>query len=187
MYADGTHPGTIDRPQRFGSSSYSRLDPGQSTLRVDLFGMAGGVSTANMGWGPMQYYEYITGGNAPGIPHIFFGTATPANVGIGRLHTQVFWGRIDQSDFSPVHGTTYYSSLFEPGTRRFATGLVVALQPRGIPGLELGAARFFHSPWPREGIPNSYFTRPFSAILKRNVKASAGFPDDRGEIGRAHV
>ena len=180
IYADGKFPTQIDRPQRFGSAPYSRVDPGQSTVRVDLFGMAAGISTANMGWGPMQYYEYITGANAPGIPHIFFGTSTPANVKIGRVHTQVIWGRIDQSDFSPVQGTSYYSSLAETGTKRFAAGLVGVFEPSGIAGLELGAARFFHSPWPREGIPHSYVTKPFSAILKRNVRASAGFPDDRG-------
>lgn len=179
-FADGQFPGNIDRPQRFGAGPYSRPDPGQSTIRVDLFGMAGGISTADMGWGPMQYYEYITGGNAPGFPHIFFGTGEPANIGIGRLHTQVFWGRIEQSEFSPVRGTTYYSSLLETGTRRFATGLVAVFEPRGIDGLELGAARFFHAPWPKEGIPRSYFTKPFSGILKKDVTGAAGFPDQAG-------
>jgi hypothetical protein len=180
VYADASFPTAVDRPQRFGAGAYSRVDPGQSTLRLDLFGMTGGISTANMGWGPMQYYEYITGGNAPGFPHLFFGTGSPANVGIGRVHTRIFWGRIEQTDFSPVRGTTYYSSILETGTRRFATGIVGVVQPRGLDGLELGAARFFHAPWPREGIPRSYFTRPVSAILKKNVGASPGFSDERG-------
>jgi hypothetical protein len=180
IFADGQFPTTVDRPQRFGSGVYSRVDPGQSTVRLDLFGIVAGISTANMGWGPMQYYEYITGGNAPGIPRVFFGTGGPVSIGIGRVHTQVFWGRIDQSSFSPVRGTPYYSSALETGTKRFGAGLVGILQPRGIDGLELGAARFFHAPWPREGIPHSYFTKPFSAILKKNVTASVGFPDDRG-------
>jgi hypothetical protein len=179
-YADAVYPGLIDRPQRFGSGPYSRVDPGQSTVRIDLFGLAAGASTADMGWGPMQYYEYITGGNAPGIPHVFFGTGAPVNVGIGRAHAQVIWGRIDQSDFSPVHGTTYYSSLIETGTKRFASGLVGVFQPRGIDGLEIGAARFFHSLWPREGIPRSYFTKPFSALLKKDIKPVLGFSDTQG-------
>jgi len=180
VFADGEFPVQVDRPQRFGSGPYSRLDPGQSTIRVDLLGMAGGVSTADMGWGPMQYYEYITGANAPGFPHVFFGTGAPVNIGIGRLHTQAFWGRIDQSGFSPVTGTTYYSSLLETGTRRFATGVVGVFEPRGIDGLEVGVGRFFHEPWPREGIPRSYLTKAFSAILKKNVTSTPGFPDERG-------
>jgi hypothetical protein len=128
----------------------------------------------------MQYYEYITGGNAPGIPHLFFGTGAPVNIGIGRVHTQVFWGRIDQSDFSPVHGTKYYSSLLETGTERFASGLVAVFEPRGIDGLEVGAARFFHSLWPKDGIPRSYFTKPFSAILKKDIRPELGFGDTQG-------
>ncbi|MDQ6873106.1 MAG: hypothetical protein M3037_14065, partial [Gemmatimonadota bacterium] len=61
-YADPLFAGAIDRPQRFGSSSYSRVDPGESTARLDLLGITAGVSTANMGWGPMELYPYIIGG-----------------------------------------------------------------------------------------------------------------------------
>ncbi|HYX82722.1 MAG TPA: hypothetical protein VE714_10045, partial [Gemmatimonadales bacterium] len=34
-FADGSVGDIIDRPQRFGNGAYARLDPGQSTLRVD--------------------------------------------------------------------------------------------------------------------------------------------------------
>jgi hypothetical protein len=179
-YGDGQFPTAIDRPQRFGSTAYSRLDPGQTTIRLDVLGTTAGISTADMGWGPMQHYEYITGSNAPGIPHIFLGTSAPVGTWIGRIHTQVIWGRIDQSDFSPVTGTKHYSSTAETGTRRFATGLVGVFQPRGIDGLEIGAARFFQSVWPKEGIPRSYLTKSFSSILKKNVKPSLGFLDPQG-------
>jgi hypothetical protein len=66
------------------------------------------------------------------------------------------------------------------GTLRFASGLVAVIQPRGIPGLEIGGGRFFHSLWPREGIPRSYITKPFQAILKKNVPLSPGLSDTRG-------
>lgn len=172
--------GGIDRPQRFGDASYSRFDPGQSTLRVDLLGVAVGVSGANMGWGPMHSYEYILGANAPGIPHIFFGTSTPRNVWIGKLHGRAIWGVLEQSEYSPVAGTRYYSSTVEPGTRRFATGLIATFEPRGLPGLELGAARFFHVLWPRKGPPRSYFTKVFQSVVKRGLPASPGLTDTQG-------
>lgn len=179
-FADALFPGGIDRPQRFGTSAYGRVDLGQSTIRIDTFGVTAGVSTADMGWGPMHEYEYIFSGNAPGFPHAFVGTSTPRNVFVGHLHAKLIWGELLQSDYSPVQGTSYYSSRLETGTRRFASGLIVVFQPRGIPGLELGGARFFHSAWPKEGPPRSYFTKPFESIVKKGLAPSFGFADDRG-------
>ena len=176
-YANGQFPEFVDLPQRFGASSYSRLDLGESTIRVDLFDVGAGVSTANIGWGPMEQYELILGGNGPGFPHAFVGTTHPVNVGIGHIHSQVFWGSLDQSKFSPVVGAEKYTSWLEPGTKRFATGLAALFQPRGIPGLEVGATRFFHLVWPRSGLPHSYFTAPFGSVFKRAVPVSIGFPD----------
>ncbi len=175
IYADPLSPTAIDRPQKFGASAYSRVDLGETTVRIDLLGLAAGVSTANMGWGPMELYPYILGGNAPGFPHAFVGTSSPLPIWIGRLHGRLVWGRLEQSAYSPVTGTSYYSSELEAGTNRFVSGVVGVFEPRGVPGLELGAARFFHSVWPRTGIPRSYFTKPFEAILKSALRGSAGF------------
>jgi hypothetical protein len=166
-------PATIDLPQSFGTRAYSRVDPGESTVRVDLLGLTAGVSTANMGWGPMENYPYVLGGaNAPGFPHAFVGTSAPLPIWIGRIHGRVIWGQLEQSAYSPVSGTSYYSSKLEPGTKRFASGLVAVFQPRGVDGLELGGARFFHSVWPKEGIPRSYLSIPFEAIYKASLGAS---------------
>lgn len=165
-FADPLFPGDVDRPQRFGTRAYSRVDPGETTLRLDVIGLAAGVSTANMGWGPMENYPYIIGGNAPGFPHAFLGTSTPLPIWIGRIHGRVIWGELEQSPYSPVTGTTYYSSIVETGTKRFASGAVGIFQPRGIDGLEVGVARFFHSLWPKQGIPRSYFSKPFQEIFK---------------------
>jgi len=172
-YADPLFPNNVDRPQRFGSSAYSRLDPGESTVRLDLFGVTAGLSTANMGWGPMESYPYILGANAPGFPHAFIGTSAPVYIWIGRVHGRVIWGELEQSPYSPVKGTSYYSSLLETGTKRFASGAVGIFQPRGLDGLEIGVARFFHSLWPKEGIPRSYFAKPFEAIFKVSLPSSS--------------
>jgi len=174
-FADPLFPGNVDRPQRFGNGTYSRLDPGETTVRVDGFGLTAGVSTANMGWGPMENYPYMLGGNAPGFFHGFLGTSTPLPIFIGRLHARAIWGELDQSAYSPVTGTSYYSSVIEPGTKRFATGVVASFLPRGIDGLEIGGGRFFHSFWPKEGIPRSYFTKPFEALFKVGLSGSPGF------------
>ena len=55
------------------------------------------------------------------------------------------------------------------------SGAVLIFEPRGAAGLELGVARFFHSIWPRTGIPQSYLTKPFEGLLKRGLGSPAGF------------
>ncbi|MBA3467164.1 MAG: hypothetical protein H0T21_07105 [Gemmatimonadaceae bacterium] len=171
-FADGRVATEVDRPQRFGDNAYSRLDPGQSSVRVDLSALTLGVSTANMGWGPMESFPFVVGGNAPGFLHAFVGTGTPVNVLIGRLHTRLIWGRLEQSAYSPVVGSKRYFSATEPGTQRFASGLVASFQPRGLPGLEIGGSRFFHSFWPQQGLPRSYFFKPLGAILRSSSSPS---------------
>lgn len=161
----------VDRPQRFGNGAYSQIDPGQSTLRVDLPFIAAGISTANQEWGPGQELPVILGNNAAGFPHIFAGTSEPLDLYIAKLHAKVIWGELFQSSYSSVTGPEYYVSADEPGTRRFATGFVLAVEPRGLTGLELGATRFFHSVWPESGIPGSYFTKFLQGLLKKGLPA----------------
>ena len=160
----------VDRPQRFGDKSYQQLDPGQSTVRVDLFGLSAGFATANEGWGPMVEYPLLLGNNAAGFPHIFVGTSQALPVLVGAAHLRVIYGRLDQSDYSPVVGSKYYFSNLEPGRVRFASGLIATFRPRIFDGLEIGAARFIHSIWPRTGIPKSYLRKPLQSFLKVNLQ-----------------
>ena len=95
--------------------------------------------------GRRNNFPYTLGNNAAGFPHVFFGTAKPANIWIAKLHTRVFYGQLDQSPYSSVTGPDYYSSVFQPGKKRFMAGLVGILQPRGVSGLEIGGTRFFHA------------------------------------------
>lgn len=172
----------VDRPQRFGNTPYSQVDPGQSSLRVDLPFVSAGVTTANEAWGPGQEFPIILGNNAAGFPHLFAGTSEPLNIFIAKLHARAMWGELFQSDYSSVTGPEDYTSRAEPGTRRFATGLVFVAEPRGIPGLEVGGARFFHMIWPISGIPRSYFTQVLQGFLKKNI-APDRIPDPRFPAG----
>ena len=179
--------GGVDLPQRFGSSAYSQADPGESTLRVDLPFVTAGISTANQGWGPGHSFPILLGNNAAGFPHAFVGSSEPINIWIGKLHGRVFWGELAQSDYSTVTGEEEFVSRAEPGTKRFATGIILIAQVRGLPGLEIGGTRFFHSIWPRSGIPPSYFTKVFQGILKKDVKPDRlqdpRFPASLDDVG----
>lgn len=156
-YADPRHPELIDHPQRFGDGVVARLDPGQSTLRADLGPLALGFSSANQVWGPGGEYSLILGTNAPGYVHAFAGTSRPLGVGIGRAHGRFVWGRLEQSEFARTAPDS---------SARFTAGLVAVFTPRGVPGLELGAGRFFHVPWPSDGIRARHLLRPIEALAK---------------------
>jgi hypothetical protein len=76
---------------------------------------------------------------------------------IGKIHGRLFWGRLSQSDYSPMRDVQPH---------RFATGLVGVLVPRGLPGLEIGGGRFFHILWSDNVLSHSNLTRTLSGILK---------------------
>ncbi len=168
-FADGRQSDEIDLPQRFGGGAYGRIDPGQSTLRVDAGPVAAGISTANQVWGPGTEYPLILGNAGPGFPHLFVGSARPLNLWVARVHARVVYGRLDQSA---------YSTVGPDSAHRFMSGLVAVVQPRGLPGLEVGGARFFHAPW--QGGPSAGdFATPFQGILKKSLQLdSAGQPPD---------
>lgn len=161
----------IDRPERFGSHAYQRLDPGNSSIQVELAGGTMGVSTANEHWGPLDEYPFLLGENAPGFLHAFFGTARPLNALIGRFSGRVIYGRLEQSAFSPVQGSEYFVSQAQSGRVRFASGALIVFEPRGFNGLEIGVARFIHSAWPSTGIPKGYLKKPFEAAFKSSLSA----------------
>jgi hypothetical protein len=142
-YGDGMSGSAIDRPQRFGNDVYAKLDPGHSTLRVDWHALAAGVTTANQYWGPASEFPIMLGNNAPGFPHAFLGTARPLDLWVLRVHGRLIWGRLTQSAFS--------SETAAAGVR-FGTGIVLDFTSRWIPGLEIGATRFSHRPWPAGGL-----------------------------------
>lgn len=176
-YGDMQFPGSVDRPRRFGDGGYGRVDWGESTLRVDLAGAAVGFSTASQWWGPADRFPFLLGNNAGGFPHAFAGTSAPVNLWLARVHAQVIWGQLEQSDYFVPTGIAR--------RKRFASGMVALVQPRGLPGLELGGARFFHAPWPDGGLPGRYISRPFESVLKVGLSSSSGSisTDDRSIDG----
>ena len=174
VFADGRYPTTIDLPQRFGNDPYSRLDAGESTVRLDLPLLTAGVSTAVQHWGPAIEYPLVLGSNAPGFLHGWIGTSTPLNLGIGRLHARVVWGRLEQSEYSSVRGAA---------SRRFMSGVVSAFAPRGLPGLEIGGARFFHTSWPADGLSWDNFAQPLEALFKTSLEDQEDGPDPKSDAG----
>jgi hypothetical protein len=166
-YAHGRFPRNMDAPQRFGNEPYGAVDAGQSMLAVDLPFVSIGVSTANQFWGPATEHPIILGNNAAGFAHLFAGTSEPLDVGLGKIHGRLIWADLRQSSYSPT---------VAPGHRRFGTGLIGVVVPRGVPGLELGLARFFHEQWPDHGVRWRDLAKPFESFFRSALPENPDTP-----------
>lgn len=170
-YNHATYGNSVDLPQRFGNEAYSRVDPGQSEIRIHTRFATAGISTANQWIGPATEYPFLLGNNAPGFPHVFAGTGNPVNVWIAKVHARVMWGKLYQSDFGPVTGGKYFTGD-QTGTERLTTSATFVLQPRGIPGLELGLSRYFHVPYTRSEPSGKFWAKPFKVLFLENEYAA---------------
>lgn len=166
VYRSPLTPRNADIPQAFGEGAYARLDPGNSTLRLDLYGAAVGISSAAQQWGPSQVHPLVLGPNAGGFSHAFAGTERPVSVGLGRIHGRVVWGRLEGSDFAPSRMRP--SGPLHP--RRLMTGLVAVFEPRGLTGLELGITRFAHIEWPTD-LGWEHLRQPFKTVIGSRPEA----------------
>lgn len=179
-FANARFPTRIDYPQRFGTTPYQRVDPGQSTARVSVLGISAGVSTANEFWGPAVAEPFLLSNNAAGFRHVFFGTAQPLGVGGMRVHLRTIAGRLDQSEYSTTDMT---------GIGRYLSGLVGVVTFRQLPGLELGGGRLFHNTFADSNVTLREVVAPvFQALLKVDrAKALGTFAGDEPDNQLASI
>jgi hypothetical protein len=154
--------GNIDWPERLGDKPFALFDWGQSRLGLEWRGLAAGVSTENMWWGPATQNPILMSNSAAGFPHLDLGTARPISVSLGHVELHVVWGRLAES--------AYFDTLPWNDTRLLA-GLTAAFRPRWIPGLTLGAARVFHQIW--DSLSTSDFLAIFQTPFKGGIADSA--------------
>lgn len=165
IYSDPHQGRSIDLPQRFGKGSYGRIDPGQSHVRLSAGGWSIAYSTENMGWGPASHFPFLLGANAGGFPHLKAGTTSARNLWLVRAAGHVFWGTLARSPFFADEGV-------DP--RRYATGAAFVLTPRGLDGVEIGAARFYHVRWPEGGFRRGPHTLVLRGVLKQGLLDQVG-------------
>ena len=150
--------GLIDQPQRFGGESYDGIDLGASYVRLDAAGLAVGVSSENVWWGPQRIFPLIMGNTAPGFPHLFVGTSRAVDIGIGRVQGELLWGRLTESKFFDTN---------PDNDKRVLGGLALGFEPRGLRGFTLGFTRAYHTTVPPEGYSLSEFLRvPYASVRK---------------------
>lgn len=171
-FANASNPNSVDLPQRFGARPLAAVQPGESELRIDS-GIAVGLATSSQWWGPMAEFPYVLGNNAGGFPRAFLGTARPLDLRVVRVHARIVYGRLEQSRFSRAAAGDEV---------RFAPGAVLVIEPRFLPGLEVGVSRFYHIPWPDSGLGAHELRRPLETFIKSALpveRRGADAPDAR--------
>ncbi len=125
-------PYSIDLPTRFGDSSVSRLDAGQSTALIGFRGVEGGISNENQWWGPGIRNALVLSNNAPGFPHAFIRTSRPWKNPLGDIEARILVGGLTESRYFDTTATNNVRSI---------SGLAFSLRPAFDRNLVLGATR----------------------------------------------
>lgn len=133
----------IDWPARHGEDAFTKVDLGQSHARLALGGVVLGLSHESLWRGPAARYPTVLSNTAGGFPHLYFGTASPADVGVGELEARVLWGRLDESD--------YFDQDSQNDTRLFSNG-TLTFRPDFAPGLFLGVTSSYQNTIPADGL-----------------------------------
>lgn len=166
-FRDPVSSGSIDEPQRFGSSALRSIGPGESFVRTDMFGFAIGLSNERLYWGPGVRHAILFSADGARFPHIFAGTSAPISFGLGQLRGQLLYGRLDESNWAPP-------SL---GSRRFGAGMIASWIPPRFP-LELGIARLYHKPWP-DAFRAKDLMSPFGSLFTDAQTFAGGVADNQ--------
>lgn len=182
-YRDSQFSTAVDRPQRMGAGAYRRIDPGESSVRLRIGPGVAGISSASLGWGVGETFPAIFGPNAGGFSHLFAGTAgrgIPVPF-LGRVSARYVLGVLEQSRWSPVEGSSVYVDDTQVGTRRVGSGLTISLMPAVFAGLELGASRFYHTPFTGRATRWRAWSKPIEGIFKSS-RPDAASPGDVGNL-----
>uniref|UniRef100_UPI004048749C capsule assembly Wzi family protein n=1 Tax=Algoriphagus sp. TaxID=1872435 RepID=UPI004048749C len=124
----------IEYVEIFEEGAYSKLLPGQSSIRLNFRAFSLGASTENICWGPGQYNSLLFSNNAFGFQHLTLNTKNPAKTFLGHFEGQIILGRLE--NFAPF-------LLRGKEDWRYVNGITFSYQPRWISGLYLGASRVF--------------------------------------------
>ncbi|GAB5524376.1 MAG: hypothetical protein Roseis2KO_22480 [Roseivirga sp.] len=167
----------IDEPERYGNESYKRLLPGQSSFRLNKWGLSLGVSTENIWWGPGMRNSIMMSNNAQGFEHITFNTTRPLKTKVGSFEWQFISGKLESSGFPPPDTTRTYTGrrIYIPKTDdwRYLQGFSFSYSPKWVKGLSLGASRWVqaYSEFIKE--TNDYFPA-FSNLFRNNDDNTGG-------------
>ncbi|WP_460538935.1 capsule assembly Wzi family protein [Echinicola sediminis] len=125
--------------ERFGETSYSKILPGQSSIRLNAGAFSAGISTENIWWGPGHYNALLFSNNAYGFEHVTLNTRKPAKTFLGYFEGQIISGYLKGAEFE----SNISSNRAFRDEDRYLNGILVSYQPKWIPGLTFGLSRVY--------------------------------------------
>jgi hypothetical protein len=133
----------IDMPEMFKDQPVRKIFAGQSKIQYAYKGIAVGVSTENLWWGPGRFNSLLMSNNAPGFFHYTLHTDRPIKTGIGTIEGQAVLGTLKASGSTPQETMRSYEGefLYQPKNivgDRYVMGGVFSWQPKWIKGLFIG-------------------------------------------------
>lgn len=140
----GSHLNYIDTPDRFGEDPIEEVLWGQSFVKLEFGPVSLGISNENIYWGPGRRNSLIMSNNARGFKHLTLHSNKPVKSPIGSFEWQLIGARLESSGFLPPHSFSTYNASFNHAPKnndsRYMSGIMIAYQPKWVPGLSLGAA-----------------------------------------------
>ena len=137
----------IDLPERFGNHKYTRVNWGQSSIRLSYGPMSIGYSTENLWWGPGIRNSLVMSNNADGFGHWTLNTLKPVRTPVGSFEGQLIAGKLRNSGYDvPDPDRTFLGwpiYLPKPDKSRYINGLQFTYQPKWVKGLFVGFTRSF--------------------------------------------
>lgn len=136
---------TTDLPAPYGDKSYSKINWGQSNIKININKFSIGVSTENLWWGPGTRNSLVMSNNAAGFLHFTLNTRQPVETLIGSFEGQIISGKLEGSGLtSPksqfiIDGEDY--EMPKSNDWRYINGLSINYNPKWVPGLFLGLNR----------------------------------------------
>lgn len=134
----------IDAPEKFKQEPIRNLNLGQSRLQYSYKGIAAGISSENLWWGPGRFNSLVMTNNAPGFLHYSFHSEKPLQTRIGSFEWQlVLGGKLKNSGTLPqernrsFNGNFIYVAKDSVHQREFSGG-IVTWQPKWLSGLFIG-------------------------------------------------
>lgn len=137
----------IDMPERYSDDAFSRLLPGNSSVRLNLWKLSLGVSNEYLWWGPGVRNSLMLTSNAEGFQHVTLNTTSPIKTPIGSFEGQYLMARLENSGYAIPPPITRPNGNPYPRNKRddwrYLNGIMLSWNPPYIRGLHLGAARTF--------------------------------------------
>lgn len=162
----------VDLPERFGTAAYSKVLPGQSSVRLTFGPVSAGVSTEDLWWGPGIRNSLVMSNNATGFLHLTFNTVRPLRTPIGSFEFQLIAGKLNPSGYSPLApgqpGNEDSLYRAKPNDWRYLTGSVFTYNPKWVPGLFVGMTRVLQQYHQDMGSRIGDYVPLFLPILKQS-------------------